>query len=188
MSDLYRSFEELRSREPPDAYRIVSIDRSSAVTIIAPHGGKIEPGTSEIARELAAESCNLYLFEGLRRRSGELHITSHLFDEPRCLELIGKSDVVIAIHGRANKDDQETIYLGGLDQKRINDIAANLTIADFRSQTEGHEFPAKMSNNICNREVRGKGVQLELPLHLRKELAQMPAKMNLFIQAIRGAI
>src|SRR5262245_9120458 len=115
MSDRYHSFEELVSAEPPRAYRIVTCDRDSIVTIVAPHGGKIEPGTSEIANALAAGIYNVYLFEGLRPGSRELHITSHHFDEPQCVKLVGKSDVVIAIHGRATDDDVETIYLGGLD-------------------------------------------------------------------------
>jgi len=38
----------------------------SAVAILAPHGGGIEAGTSEIARAVAGSEFNLYLFEGIR--------------------------------------------------------------------------------------------------------------------------
>ena len=162
MSDLYRNFGELKSKESPNSYRIVARNRSSPVTFIAPHGGNIEPGTSEIVRALADKTYNLYLFEGIRPRSRELHITSHHFDEPQCLKLVGKSEIVIAVHGRANESDMETICLGGLDQRRINSIASSLATSDFHSQTEGHKFSAKIPNNICNRGVRGEGVQLRV--------------------------
>src|SRR5207253_1388114 len=74
----YRSFAELQAaeRELID-YRIVAVDRGSPVSIIAPHGGRIEPPTSAIATQLAANTFNLYAFEGLRsgREHHELHIT-----------------------------------------------------------------------------------------------------------------
>jgi phage replication-related protein YjqB (UPF0714/DUF867 family) len=55
------------------------------VAIIAPHGGKIEPGTSEIAAAIAGDDYSLYRFQGLRDRPREeLHITSAKFDEPTC--------------------------------------------------------------------------------------------------------
>jgi phage replication-related protein YjqB (UPF0714/DUF867 family) len=54
----------------------------SDVCIIAPHGGKIEKWTSEIATALAGDDYNLYLFEGLKRaKNRDLHITSSRFDE-----------------------------------------------------------------------------------------------------------
>lgn len=36
------------------------------ITCIAIHGGNIEPGTSELAEELAGNEFNLYKFECLR--------------------------------------------------------------------------------------------------------------------------
>jgi phage replication-related protein YjqB (UPF0714/DUF867 family) len=53
------------------------------VAVIAPHGGGIEPGTSELATAIAGDDFSLYLFEGLKSAgNGELHITSTNFDEP----------------------------------------------------------------------------------------------------------
>jgi phage replication-related protein YjqB (UPF0714/DUF867 family) len=71
------------------------------VLTIAPHGGRIEPGTSEIAALIAGESYNLHRFEG-RKPPGQnavLHITSHHFDEPRALNLARKCRIVLGIHG-----------------------------------------------------------------------------------------
>src|SRR5258707_7465032 len=106
-ADRYRNFAELRAaeRELID-YRITAVNRDSAVTIIAPHGGHIEPSTSMIAALVAANTFNLYAFDGLRagRPHPDLHITSHNFDEPRCCELVATSDVVIAVHGYGQLD------------------------------------------------------------------------------------
>ena len=44
----------------------MSSNRGSLVAIIAPHGGKIEPGTSEIVRSIAAEDYNFCAFEGIK--------------------------------------------------------------------------------------------------------------------------
>lgn len=94
----YSCFEELERCECEESYNIVCKPANdSTVAIIAPHGGRIEPGTSKIARRIAGMGdYNLYLFEGLRDKSfPELHIKSTNFDEPQCFELIAKCDVII---------------------------------------------------------------------------------------------
>jgi phage replication-related protein YjqB (UPF0714/DUF867 family) len=83
--DKYRDFAALSrtEREGVD-FDIVCRARSSAVAVIAPHGGKIESGTSEIATAVAGDDFNLYCFQGLKpRHNTSLHITSGRFDEPR---------------------------------------------------------------------------------------------------------
>ena len=54
MVDRYRNFAQLRNGETEGIdYRICSTERESFAAIIAPHGGSIEPGTSEIAAAIA---------------------------------------------------------------------------------------------------------------------------------------
>ena len=88
----YRSYADLaRAQTRGRDYRIVVERRpASPVAVIAPHGGGIENGTSELARAIAASDFSLYLFEGLRRSRNytALHLTSRCFDEPQCLGLI----------------------------------------------------------------------------------------------------
>ena len=57
--DKYNNFSTLDSRE--SEYRIEVVDRGSEVTIIAPHGGRIEPHTAEIAALIAGAHYNLFL-------------------------------------------------------------------------------------------------------------------------------
>ena len=81
--------------------------------MIAPHGGKIEPGSSEIAAAIAGESHSLYSFDGLRRRPHrDLHITSTNFDEPRCENLIATHDIVVSMHGLDGEHDDRYDALG----------------------------------------------------------------------------
>jgi phage replication-related protein YjqB (UPF0714/DUF867 family) len=190
-ADRYRSFAELQAAEREHAdYRIVAIDRGSPVTIIAPHGGRIEPPTSRVATLLAAEAFNLYCFEGLRKdlEHHELHITSHNFDEPQCCKLVGASDVVVAFHGQQNRDRPLCVDIGGLDRMLRDRMAYELGRDGFEARTEGHLFPATGAENICNRGRRGQGVQLELPRSLRDQLRTTPDMMARFVEALRRAI
>ena len=115
MADTYKSFNELMIHEEANNdYRISMSDVESKITIIAPHGGKIEPKTSAIAKQIAKERYNYYCFEGTKRdNNGRLHVTSHNFDEPNAVKLISKSDIVVAIH--ACTGNSGTVYLGGTD-------------------------------------------------------------------------
>ena len=92
MADTYRNFDDLRKHEGrffQNSYKIVAKDRKSKITCIAIHGGNIEPGTSELAEELARNEFNLYKFEGLKEKNNSvLHITSSNFDEPKADKLV----------------------------------------------------------------------------------------------------
>jgi phage replication-related protein YjqB (UPF0714/DUF867 family) len=112
--DKYPNFEMLRGAERADDFRIDCRLRPSAVAIIAPHGGKIEPGTSNIAAAIAANDYCLYRFEGRKpRENRDLHITSTHFDEPECLTLISACDHVVAVHGC--EGEEQVVYMGGLE-------------------------------------------------------------------------
>lgn len=167
--DLYADFETLAAHERDELdYRIrVSERRDSPVAIIAPHGGSIERRTSAIANAIAAEDFNLYRFEGLDESGSfeSLHITSHRFDEPRCLKLVRQCRYVVAIHGCAG--DQPQLMLGGRDETLIEAFAAALAPIDVSISTTDHPFPGKHANNICNRGLSGQGVQLEFTDALR---------------------
>jgi phage replication-related protein YjqB (UPF0714/DUF867 family) len=146
---------------------VVSPRPASRVAVIAPHGGRIERGTSEIARAIAGDEFNLYLFEGIRpsKNYTALHLTSRLFDEPECLALIAQCPLVLALHGCGGAD--ERMLLGGLDVTLMNQLAAALSHANVTVQTNGHRFPATDPSNICNRGLARRGVQLELTGRLR---------------------
>ena len=141
----------------------------SRVAVLAPHGGRIEGRTSEIARLIAGDEHRLYLFEGLRTTGDNfdcLHLASHRFDEPRALDLISRCDTVVAVHGYAAPGPD--VLLGGLNEKLKRDVAQALAEIGFSYLTDGHRFPGTDPRNICNRGRSGAGLQLELSEGLRK--------------------
>lgn len=157
---------------------------ASVVAVIAPHGGRIEEGTSAIARAIAGDELNLYLFEGRMPgpvNYGALHLTSSLFDEPECLALLKDCQVVVSIHGCKGSEDK--VLLGGLDQPLKARIAAALARAGVARELDGHAFPATNPMNICNRGATGQGVQLEVSGSLRRS-----GFTHTLVAAVRAAI
>ncbi|ULB11847.1 poly-gamma-glutamate hydrolase family protein [Cereibacter azotoformans] len=186
-NDKYSSFEQLFAHEKYGIdYSIVVEDKGSDVLIMAPHGGKIEPGTSEIAFGIARADLSLYCFDGLRTRPhGDLHITSHKYDEPQAIDAAERCEVVVAIHGRSDRDDPATVWLGGLDVLVLGEMENQLKLAGFSAEIRSGELGGAHPCNICNRGRSGRGVQLELPKSLRDELKRNPASLVAFSEAIR---
>ena len=171
MTDRYRTFRELANCEAEDVdFRILLRRRGSRTAIIAPHGGDIEPGTSEIACAVAGGDLSLYAFEGLKPRHNlDLHITSRHFDEPRCLELIASAERIITVHGEAG--DEDAVYLGGLDTATRAEIRRVLCARRFHVLPQDDPgLQGREPLNICNRGRSGAGVQLEIAHGLRRTL------------------
>ncbi|WP_322893698.1 MULTISPECIES: poly-gamma-glutamate hydrolase family protein [unclassified Yoonia] len=188
MADRYQNFAELVADTQPDIpFRIRCDDRGSSVVIIAPHGGTIEPGTSEIAAAIAGSDLSFYAFEALQTGAhGDFHITSHRFDEPRALALVGRSLKAVAIHGRKD-DGTEAVWLGGRATHLRDVIGAALRAAGFDAEVNT-TLPGKHETNICNRTRSGAGVQLELPRSLRRRLTTQNDDLETFCMAIRSGL
>jgi phage replication-related protein YjqB (UPF0714/DUF867 family) len=168
-ADKYASIAELKRREPRRAWRIQMTPQDSTVLIIAPHGGAIEPGTSDIAARIAGQTYNLYCFEGRKARGQNqtLHVTSARFDEDGALKLAGKCGVVLGIHGCRGRG-RRAIYVGGRDTPLREALAAALAATGVEVRAYGHTFRATNPLNICNRGRRRRGAQLEITLDLRR--------------------
>jgi phage replication-related protein YjqB (UPF0714/DUF867 family) len=180
----YGSYAELSRREVLGMdYRVIAKTRPhSPVLIIAPHGGMIEVGTSEIARQIAGSDYSLFSFEGLKPygTNRDLHITSHQFDHPDCLAVAARCAIVLAVHGCAGESE---IHLGGLDQELAARLASALRCAGFPVDAASRKYPGRHPHNICNRGLRGRGAQLELTHDLRTGGAQAE-----IARAVRSAI
>ena len=182
--DKYSSFDELKKNETRDEdYQLYICDAGSRITIIAPHGGKIEPRTSDLAKRIARENYNCYCFEGLKEKNNTcLHITSHHFDEPEATRLLSKSGVVVAIH--ACTGTAGLVHIGGLDKELANLIAGELEDRGIGVSIDHPRFQGSNPDNICNRGATGVGVQLEVTRDLRDDLA----KVKVIAQAVRAAL
>lgn len=173
MADNYPNFDALaRSETAGVDYRILLRQAGGAFAVVAPHGGGIEPGTSELADAAAGEEHSFYAFEGLKRSGNAvLHITATRFDEPLCLTLIARSAVVVTLHGEHGTDDGEGVFLGGLDDALGQRVRAALEARGF--EVGRHPDPGlqgKEPTNLCNRGTSGRGVQLELSRTVREEM------------------
>jgi phage replication-related protein YjqB (UPF0714/DUF867 family) len=184
-ADSYACFADLAKQQVRGIDYEIEVHRrpASPVAIIAPHGGGIERGTSDIARGIAGEDFNLYLFEGIKRSGNyaALHLTSRNFDEPACLGLIARCAFVVAVH--MCKGRSENVLLGGLDHVLKGQLADNLDKIGVKVETHGHRYPATDPNNICNRGQLARGVQLELSARLRSNAAERG-----FVNAVRSVL
>jgi phage replication-related protein YjqB (UPF0714/DUF867 family) len=180
----YGSYAELARNETLGRdYRIRSRERSdSPVLIVAPHGGMIEVGTSEIAQLIAGNEYSLFIFEGLKPHGAnrDLHITSHQFDHPDCLSMAARSEVILGVHGCIG---ESRIHVGGLDAELAAALAMRFSLAGLPVETESQKYPGRHPLNICNRGTRARGAQLEITYDLRVGGAR-----SAIASAVRSAI
>jgi phage replication-related protein YjqB (UPF0714/DUF867 family) len=184
MVDKYSNYAELAAAEEKGVdFEVVVVKRDPPrVAVIAPHAGGIEPRTGPIAREIVGAEFSSYCFRGIKKAGNQdLHITSHLFDEPRCLNLIRDHEWVVAIHGCQKKG--EHVFLSGLDKALIADLEARLLQTGIGVQTLGHKYTGSLPGNICNRGQSHAGVQIELSRAFRNG-DRVPA----FIEAVRNVL
>ena len=188
--DKYKNFQELSQNHQQDVdYRIECEDRASAFSVIAIHGGLIEPATAEIAKVIAGKDFNYYLFEGLQKHARDLHLTSNNFDEPLATKMVGRSRICISIHG-FKESCKRQVCIGGLNAKLKSIILGNLLKTGLIEQKTANpvdKFHAEDRANIANRCAEG-GVQIEISKALRDFLRDNPDKMELFASAIRKSI
>ncbi|CAL99462.1 phage replication-related protein YjqB (UPF0714/DUF867 family) [Saccharopolyspora erythraea NRRL 2338] len=144
----------------------------SPPAVIAPHGGEIEAGTSELCLAIATwpdgAAFDYWAFEGLRSPSA-LHVTSTRCDDPLALSLCARSPCALSLHGcRAEQTgtdrDAQSVLVGGRDGTTRHHLIRELRRAGFdATDASSHGVLSGMSPaNICNRTRRGRGSQLEI--------------------------
>ena len=158
--------------------------------ILAPHGGGIERGTSELCLAVAGyHPANLpitppagvtydyWMFEGVREGgNADLHVTSTGCDDLVAVSLCGGALSALSLHGfkpdnahPPRPPDERVVLIGGGDDllrplllQALCDV--DLPVEDTGGQGEvGGDDPC----NIVNRTLRAKGAQLELSEPLR---------------------
>jgi phage replication-related protein YjqB (UPF0714/DUF867 family) len=169
-ADTYTNFAHLaRGEREGVGYRIRSTTRQG-LAVMAPHGGAIEPGTSEIAHSVAGTNFAFYAFEGLLPAGNQrLHVTSTRFDEPSALAMATGATTVVTVHGEAS--EEEVIFIGGRDQGLRRRITRSLGQAGFDVRSHPrNDLQGLGTDNLCNRGRSGSGIQLELSAGLRRAL------------------
>ncbi len=166
----YASFRQLAryEREGVD-YQRRWARRGSPILIAAPHGGGIEPGTSEVAAVVAGKVHALYVFEGYKGEQNQrLHVASTRFDDPLLDNLLEESDYVAAMHGC--REAKPLVYVGGLHENWVLQSIDLLRQAGFFAERDESRHAGRFPANLCNRGRRGMGVQFELSRGLRRQM------------------
>jgi phage replication-related protein YjqB (UPF0714/DUF867 family) len=195
-AEAYRSFDEIleNEREGRDFSRII-VERYSPFAVVALHGGGIEPGTTELAQAIAGNDYSLYCFESLKTSGNELmHIPSHDFDDPLCLDLISTAQVVISIHGCSGEGKGASVFVGGRHEQLRARLSDSLHKAGFLVAPGAGRYLGQHRDNVCNLGQAGTGIQLEISLGVRRKMfagmrrqdrkITQPA-FDQFVQAIR---
>ncbi len=185
--DAYGGFAELAAAHAEGRdYSVEAYDRGARVTVLVPHGGDLERGTSRLARAVAGADWNLYIFNAwLGRDSGRLRLTSARFDDPRALDLSGGAALAVSLHGQAEKG--KWVCVGGANAEAGRLVAEALEKAGFRTQFPCRRLPGRSPKNITNRAAAG-GVQLEISLALLKRLDKGGADLPKFTLAVRNGL
>lgn len=191
-ADVYDSYRQLQARQDKNSdYRIISFNGPSSTAVIAIHGGSIESGTSQMAKEVAKlTGADYYSFEGLKKSNNfVLHITSSNFDEPIGKALVAKSTRTLSIHGCAGSG--KFTYVGGRDKKLAAKVKARLQAAGFRVSQAPGRLNGDHPSNIANENAVGKGVQLELSSSLRRTFfkdGQTTSTFDRYAEALAAAL
>lgn len=192
----YNSYEKLSQDQVEGKdYRIRIHQGKTLTAVMAPHGGGIEPGTTEIAEAIAAGDHTFYTFSGIKPSGNQvLHITSCNFDEPRAVAIAQQAQTLITIHGC--RENEKIIFLGGRDRALLANLERQLVKAGFNANAFSR-FPAVSPRNICNRNRRNRGVQFEISLGLRRTMFKKISRLfrkkttpvfDLFVRTIRTCL
>lgn len=164
--DKYPSLVSLKKHlRRNEHYRIRARDRRAVATIISPHGGAIEPGTSALARAVAGDDYNLFDFQGLvREHAMDLHVTATRFRDKKLTQMLSRSRVAISLHGMGNQGHTD-IWLGGRNPTLKAVVLRELLAAGFNVNPDSPQYRGESPNNVVNLAVE-EGVQLELSFEL----------------------
>ncbi|MCM0677631.1 poly-gamma-glutamate hydrolase family protein [Micromonospora phytophila] len=160
-------------------------------TVLAPHGGDIEVGTSELCLAVAgyhpetlapiAEASSRYdywMFEGLRSTDNRLlHVTSTSCDDPQAEALCGGAVYSLSLHGckpgqAGLPDTGQAVVVGGLDATLKAHLLQEYAAVGIPALDGAAfaELAGVSPRNIVNRNLSGAGAQLELTTPLRNAM------------------
>jgi phage replication-related protein YjqB (UPF0714/DUF867 family) len=146
----------------------------SSVGVLALHGG-LEPGTAEIARDIASRAgASCYTIS--QPRELRVHVPSVDADPEQMPSLAAFLDhvrTVVSVHGYYRPLERpQAVLVGGANRRLVGALASKLrpALPDYLVIDEIDAIPTHMRGvdprNPVNLAERG-GVQLELPHHLR---------------------
>lgn len=193
----YENYSDLKEQaEEGKDYRILIREGKTSIAVIAPHGGGIEVGTSELAQAIAGDDHHLYCFEGIRPGvMNHLHLTSTRFDEPRGLALVRRSDLAVSVHICSGEED--LVYVGGRHRVLKEAAIKALRSIGFEAVLDRTVHAGLNPRNITNQGKLGRGLQFEVTEALRDEMVQIDSfgkvrgtnpTFNRFVRTVREVL
>lgn len=181
-ADTYPSATSLEAHKKLGVdYRILQTLTPSDSIVLSIHGGNIERGTNQIAQAVASQGgFDYYGFIGLR--GSGLHVTSTNFNESCALRMVKASNQTLSIHGCTGS--RLVTYLGGLDKALMAKVKTQLQNAGFTVKYPPSGLGGSGRANICNRNSKGKGVQLELTSAMRSHLMSNKSDFDRYVSAL----
>ncbi|MBA1353206.1 poly-gamma-glutamate hydrolase family protein [Staphylococcus cohnii] len=167
--DYYKSMTELYNdtKEGID-WKKDTRDVGKSVLIVAPHGGNIEQGTSELTKLVANNGdFDYFSFEAIRPSNNtQLHVTSTNYDDATLHDMIQDRTATISIHGA--QGEEQLVYLGGYQSPLRDAIQSQLEHKGFVVKIPPEYLGGLSNANFINKVEESTGVQLELTTALRK--------------------
>lgn len=172
-----KSYDDLVALSQSKDYNIYIKHRINEPLVMAIHGGNIERGTSELAREiLYHRPISYYILDGIHApdfneniaQSGHLHVTAHKFNDPRIIKLAKASPKCLSLHGFPSESLDICIGGGASSEEKMS-------LKD--SLTKGYPelkicidccppYLGRHKNNVVNL-CKRPGLQLEMGPELR---------------------
>lgn len=193
-NDTYQDMRSLLEKEPAGNYEIILEDRKSPVLVVAPHGGKIEPRTGNIAKAIAGEEFNYFEFAGKMETGNyqRLHVKSVSYNPPTLDPLLKNSGYSLSVHGVTG--EVPLTYVGGLDEENVQKVVAALKAAGFTAMPSPDQYNGSNKSNFINKNLRQKGIQLEISTAQRYALFDTKTdrkpneQFNKYTQALRSVL
>lgn len=199
MNRPYRDFSNLvLNTEKGVDYDLTVVDRGGQVTVVAIHGGGIEPLTGELAASIAEGEHNLYVFQGLRSQGNEaLRIPPSRYDEMRLRALLQRGQAALSLEGTGKEG--EAVLLGGRNRRLRALLREALEGAGWETENLSGVVAAHDPSLFFNRPAQG-GVQLALSRALRAAMIEGPLsdfaweearwneRFHTFVDAARAAL
>lgn len=162
--------------------------------IFAQYGGLAEPGTDICATRIAGDDLSSHTVVSCRAiwaaDDGEARMAPRpLHNHPDGIALAEMCQTVISIRGRhACHDALGEVCVDGLDADLIKSIEDALAAGHFVVH-DGPEYSrAKHPDNICNRGLRARGVELDISHELMSRLLNDTESLKRFTAAVRSGL
>jgi len=186
----YQTVRDLLAAEPESVSIENAVSGRSAIAVLAPQAGSIEPMTGELARAIAGKIHRFYGFNGISvRDTFRYRVPAVRFDEPILQSVLQGARTAIAINGASGDEDAVTL-IGGVNRRLVEAIRARLEAAGFAvMDAQPRDTPAD-PRSLFNRVPEG-GVQLELTNRLREDLRGgwlRRLRFEAYVAAIRSAL